>query len=76
VPVADDLVGDSIWYASTFECGRVSKVYGLYRCPFSCPQGLFLTAPGEVSFRIDLSGRASLCQTASRSVCSQRSPAS
>jgi len=35
VGLADILVGNSIRYASTFECGRVGKMHGLHRCPFS-----------------------------------------
>lgn len=37
VHIADVLVSDSIHYASTFECDRGSKVYGLRSRPFSFP---------------------------------------
>jgi hypothetical protein len=39
--VADNLVSDSVHYASTFECDRGGKVYGLRRCPFSFSQSHF-----------------------------------
>lgn len=57
VGLADILVGNSSRCASTFERGRVGKMFGLCRCPFCISQGPVYTNACDIRCRIHLSDR-------------------